>query len=292
MAFICNPSSLHVPVALACARARLRSVHREACLAFPGGAGRTHERSAARVNASSWSGYQLRFHPAFMALQQSLARGRSRVAVERAGRRRRVPARVASVRRLSRDVRRARRPGRRGRSSPRSMSSIICTLCLGCHGGCLRLGGHSSDLEIDVEDVASTLMEFHVDDRTLPVHLQQDYVQRPANRSCEVLGGRGKLIMDLPSVALTRYDGEGAVADSQRWATGTATTPFSTSCAISWNACRHGASRWSIWPTASQASAWPWPRRNRSRPAGSWSLTARGLALGRAGRPSEPVCSS
>ena len=43
------------------------------------------------------------------------------------------------------------------------------------------IGGHLSHLEIDVEDVASTLMEFNVDGHILPVHLQQDYLQRPAS---------------------------------------------------------------------------------------------------------------
>jgi predicted dehydrogenase len=79
------------------------------------------------------------------------------------------------------------------------------------------IGGHLSDLEIDVEDVASTLMEFHVDGRILPVHLQQDYLQRPASRSCEVLGSRGKAFMDLPPVSLTRYDGDGVAGESRSW---------------------------------------------------------------------------
>jgi predicted dehydrogenase len=79
------------------------------------------------------------------------------------------------------------------------------------------LGGHLSHLEIDVEDVASTLMEFHLDGRTLPVHLQQDYLQRPPSRGCEVVGDQGKVVMDLPSLSVTRYDCKGAVAENQRW---------------------------------------------------------------------------
>jgi predicted dehydrogenase len=78
------------------------------------------------------------------------------------------------------------------------------------------IGGHLSQLEIDVEDVASTLMQFSVDGHALPVHLQQDYLQRPPSRSCEVLGSRGKVFMDLPSVSLTRYDGDG-VGESRNW---------------------------------------------------------------------------
>ncbi len=80
------------------------------------------------------------------------------------------------------------------------------------------IGGHLSHLEIDVEDVASTLMEFEVDGRVLPVHLHQDYLQRPANRSCEVLGSRGRVFTDFPSLSLTRYDADGA-AERRTWDT-------------------------------------------------------------------------
>jgi len=79
------------------------------------------------------------------------------------------------------------------------------------------LGGHWSHLEIDVEDAASTLMEFQLGGRPLPVHLQQDYIQRPPSRGCEIVGDRGKILMDLPSLSVTRYDQEGKVAETARW---------------------------------------------------------------------------
>lgn len=60
------------------------------------------------------------------------------------------------------------------------------------------LGGKLSDLEIDVEDTASSLIECRRDGRPLPVHLAQDYVQRPPSRGCEIVGTRGRLSVDLP----------------------------------------------------------------------------------------------
>ena len=45
------------------------------------------------------------------------------------------------------------------------------------------VGGHFSNLEVDVEDVASTLMECEFGGRPLPIHLQQDYVQRPPEQA-------------------------------------------------------------------------------------------------------------
>ena len=59
------------------------------------------------------------------------------------------------------------------------------------------LGGHWSDLEIDVEDVASVTMEFTSQGKPLPVHLQLDYLQYPPSRQCEIIGDKGKILMDL-----------------------------------------------------------------------------------------------
>ncbi len=59
------------------------------------------------------------------------------------------------------------------------------------------LGGHRSSLELDVEDTASTLMEFWVEDKPVAVHLQQDYVQRPPCRQCEIVGEQGKIVADF-----------------------------------------------------------------------------------------------
>jgi len=75
------------------------------------------------------------------------------------------------------------------------------------------IGGHWSNLEIDVEDVASTLMECEFAGRPLPVHLQQDYLQRPPQRLCEVVGDAGKAVLDFPTLSVTVYGTEGSVGD-------------------------------------------------------------------------------
>src|SRR6185295_18854023 len=58
------------------------------------------------------------------------------------------------------------------------------------------VGGHLSDLDIDVEDTASLLMEAVVDGRPVPVHVHQDYLQRPARRTYEVFGDEGRISVD------------------------------------------------------------------------------------------------
>ena len=64
------------------------------------------------------------------------------------------------------------------------------------------LGGHWSELEINVEDTASILMECSFAKRPLPVQLHQDYLQSPPSRQCEVIGDRGRVVMDLHALTV------------------------------------------------------------------------------------------
>ena len=71
------------------------------------------------------------------------------------------------------------------------------------------LGGHLSDLEIDVEDTADSLMECRMDGQPVPVALHQDYLQRPLSRFCEVFGDTGKIVVDIRALTVTVLDGQG-----------------------------------------------------------------------------------
>ena len=73
------------------------------------------------------------------------------------------------------------------------------------------LGGHLSSLEIDVEDIASVLMEYRFGGRSFPVHLHQDYIQRPPSRTCQIIGDEGKIIVDLGALTLVVFDGKGNI---------------------------------------------------------------------------------
>ena len=67
------------------------------------------------------------------------------------------------------------------------------------------MGGHWSDLEIDVEDVASTLLDYG----SMVAHLHQDYVQRPPMRQIEVVCKRGKVLVDLRAAVIEVFDESG-----------------------------------------------------------------------------------
>ena len=79
------------------------------------------------------------------------------------------------------------------------------------------VGGKLSRLEIDVEDTASTLMECTVDGQTVPVHLQQDYLTNPGERSCEVLGESGKIAANLTDAILRVWTADGKLATQQQF---------------------------------------------------------------------------
>jgi predicted dehydrogenase len=73
------------------------------------------------------------------------------------------------------------------------------------------VGGHLSDLEVDVEDVASTLLTCQVDGRNIPIHIHQDYLQKPSSRNCEIIAERGRIYFDLTVATLKVWDELGRV---------------------------------------------------------------------------------
>ncbi len=58
------------------------------------------------------------------------------------------------------------------------------------------VGGHLSNLEVDVEDSVSILMECDFEGRPLPVYIHLDYLQHPPQRVCEIYGDAGKVRCD------------------------------------------------------------------------------------------------
>jgi predicted dehydrogenase len=76
------------------------------------------------------------------------------------------------------------------------------------------VGGRLGDLEVNVEDTASALLEVPFRDSTLAVHLHLDYLQRPPRRSCRVVGTAGVIDVDLRAPRLQWIDNDGTVVES------------------------------------------------------------------------------
>ena len=59
------------------------------------------------------------------------------------------------------------------------------------------IGGKLSDLEVDVEDTASILMECGKGSESFPVTICLDYLQTPAYRFCLIVGTEGSIYLDF-----------------------------------------------------------------------------------------------
>jgi len=217
VAFICNPTSLHVPVALKCLRAGCDVFLEKPVSNTLNGLSQLIAETRERRRVVM-VGYQLRFHPSFLALQRAIHESSL--------------GHLLSVRAHVGEYLPSWHPYEDYRKMYASRAELGGGVVLtqihefdylyalfGLPRRVFAIGGHWSDLEIDVEDVASTLMEFRFDGRSLPVHLQQDYLQSPLSRGCEIVGDRGKLVMDLVSSSITRYDREGKVTQFTRFET-------------------------------------------------------------------------
>jgi len=76
------------------------------------------------------------------------------------------------------------------------------------------LGGHLSKLEINAEDTASILMEHEIAGKSIPVHLHQDFLQRPPTRTCRIIGEEGKILVDLRVPNVHIFNNRGYLAEA------------------------------------------------------------------------------
>jgi len=75
------------------------------------------------------------------------------------------------------------------------------------------LGGKLSDLHIDVEDMASSLLLCNFEDRPLPVHLHQDFLQSPTKRYIKLIGTDGILCIDFVKSSYQRWGPHGNLVE-------------------------------------------------------------------------------
>jgi predicted dehydrogenase len=210
--FICNPSSLHIPLAVKAARA--------GCPLFiEKPLSHNYEQIddlmalAKERNIKVVVGYQMRYHPCLLHLRDLLKE--------------QVIGRVLSVRAEvgeylpgwhTYEDYRTTYGSRQDLGGGAILSQIhemdYLFWFFGLPRRVFALGGHLSSLEIDVEDTVEILMEYFNEGHLMPVSLHQDYLQRPPNRTCQVIGDSGKILMDLRAPSLTIFDGNGMQIES------------------------------------------------------------------------------
>ena len=193
--FVTNPTSLHMPVALAAAEAGCHLFIEKPLSHSLDGVDRLVELVDQR-QLVALVGYQLRFHPCLQLVQNLLEQ-------EAIG-----PPLVVHLEcgeflpsfHTYEDYRQTY-AARHALGGGVILSQIheldLVYWLFGMPRRLFALGGHWSRLEIDVEDTASLLLECQYAGRPLPVHLQQDFVQRPPSRMYEIVGEHGKIKVDL-----------------------------------------------------------------------------------------------
>ena len=75
------------------------------------------------------------------------------------------------------------------------------------------IGGHLSDLDIDVEDTVSAVMEMSDNGAAFPATLSLSFVQRPPSRHFAVYGEDARLVLDIPGDSLAIDDPDGNEID-------------------------------------------------------------------------------
>jgi predicted dehydrogenase len=211
LTLVCNPSSLHIPVALQAAKAGSHLFLEKPLSHNLDGVDELISE-VERRRLVALVGYQLRFHPCLKRLAELIRGGEI--------------GRLVAVRmevgeylpgwHTYEDYRQmyAARPDLGGGvvlSQIHEMDQIYSLF--GLPERVFAVGGHLTRLEIAVEDTASVLMQCRADGRAVPVHLHLDYIQRPPSRQYQIIGDAGKILIDLRTASLTHYDAEGQVRE-------------------------------------------------------------------------------
>lgn len=206
VAFVTNPSRLHLPVALEAAKAGCHLLIEKPLADSLEGVEELID-TVERNRLVALVGYQLRFHPCLIWLRDLLQ--------ERSiGRLLAVHLEVGEY-----------LPGWHPYEDYRQMYAARKALgggvilsqiheldyaywLFGMPRRVFALGGKLSRLEVDVEDTASILMECRQDGAILPVHVHQDFLQKPPSRRCEIIGDAGKIVWDYHGGTLTIWRAE------------------------------------------------------------------------------------
>jgi predicted dehydrogenase len=214
---VTNPSSLHVEVARRALEAGAHVlVEKPLSHSLDGVAALVHE--SVRRGLVGYVAYQLRFHPGFLRSQQILREGLvGRVLFADA-----VVGEYLPGFHPYEDYRRmyASRRELGGGVTLSQIHEIDLLLALfGRPERAFSLGGKLSSLEVDVDDVSSSLLEFRGSQgRVLPVRLHQDFVQRPGERRLTIVGDQGKLEWNLGERSLRRFSAAGQLDEQHSYA--------------------------------------------------------------------------
>jgi predicted dehydrogenase len=192
--FVTNPNTLHLSVALAAARAGAHLFIEKPISHDMTGIDELVEIVEDR-DLVAFVAYQFRFHPGLQLIKRMIKGGRLG---------RLVHAHIVNGEWLPGwhpyEDYRATHPARRdlGGGALRIQTHELdyALWLFGLPRRVYAVGGQISRLEVDVEDSVSVLLTCEAEGRPLPVHVHLDYLQRPPQRVCEVIGDAGQVRYD------------------------------------------------------------------------------------------------
>jgi len=216
--FVTNPSSLHVDITLRALQAGAHVlVEKPLSHSLAGVVDLVRESQQRKL--VGYVAYQLRFHPGFLRVAEILRQGLI-------GRPLFAEAMVGEYLPGFHPYEDYRRmyASRRDLGGGVTLSQIheidFLIALLGRPERVFSLGGKLSSLEVDVDDVSSSLLEFRgFEGRVLPARLHQDFVQRPAERRFVLVGDAGKLEWSLSARSLRRWSVEGELCETHDYST-------------------------------------------------------------------------
>lgn len=204
--FVTNPNVYHLPVALAAARAGCHLFIEKPISHSLDGIDELIDL-VERQGLIAFVAYQFRFHPGLQLLKSMLSENRL--------------GRLSAAHIVNGEYLPDWHPYEdysKTHAATRSMG-----------GGCLRIqtheldyalwlfgmprrvfavGGHLSRLDVDVEDSVSMLLECRDGDFPFPVHVHLDYLQRPPQRLCQIVGDIGKVQYDYHANTVMHHSTE------------------------------------------------------------------------------------
>jgi predicted dehydrogenase len=210
--FICNPNSLHTRMALQAAKAGAHVfIEKPVADSLDG-----LDELLAVVKAKQlvcYVGYNFRFHPALVHLKELLVAGhfgnllavRSEIGEYLPNWHRYEDYRTMYAARVDLG-------GGVILSQIHEMDLIYWYFGLPATIYCV--GGKLSRLEVDVEDTATSLMQYRGTLGNFPITLHQDYLQRPPVRTFKIVGDQGIAQVDLIKGEILVYNAEGEVIET------------------------------------------------------------------------------
>jgi predicted dehydrogenase len=211
--FVTNPSSLHVDITRRALEAGAHVLVEKPLSHSLSGVADLVRQSQER-KLVGYVAYQLRFHPGFLRAAEILKQGllgRPLFADAVVGEHLPSFHPYEDYRRMY--------ASRRDLGGGVTLSQIheidFLMALLGRPERVFSLGGKLSNLEVDVDDVSSSLLEFRGSEgRVLPVRLHQDFVQRPGERHLVLVGDAGKLEWSLSGRSLRRWSATGELVET------------------------------------------------------------------------------